>query len=78
MKEHVIMMYMKKFIGELVEVLTEEYDGEYVVGHTSNYLKVFLKGDYLLNKDYICKIEELKDNKLYAKVLSCENEKINI
>lgn len=35
--------YAKKFIGQEVEVLIEEYKNGYSIGHTSNYLKVKIK-----------------------------------
>ena len=35
--------YNKKYLGEIVEVLIEEKDGEYLKGHTANYLLVKVK-----------------------------------
>jgi len=70
--------YNKSFINKELIVLTEEYENDYIVGHTSNYLKIYIKGDYKLNKEYVCIISEFKNNKLYASVLSCENEKIKL
>ena len=35
--------YNKKYIGEVLEVLIEEKDGEYIKGHTKNYLIVKAK-----------------------------------
>ena len=63
------LAYLKKFLNKEVDVLTEEYEDSYIVGHTSNYLKVYLKGDYLLNKMY---------NYAYATVISCLESKTNI
>ncbi len=70
--------YLKKFLNKEVDVLTEEYEDSYIVGHTSNYLKVYLKGDYLLNKMYTCKITEINNNYAYATVISCLESKTNI
>ena len=70
--------YMNLFVGKEVEVLTEEYNNEFVVGHTSNYLKVFIRGDYKLNVNYKCIITKLENDCLYGKVLTCTKEKINI
>lgn len=70
--------YKEKFIGKSLEIITEEKIGEYIIGHTSNYLKVFIKGDYLLNNRYIVKIEKQENNNLYASVITCSNEKIII
>ena len=70
--------YNKKFIGETLEIITEEEVGDYIIGHTSNYLKVYIKGDYKLNSTYKVKIERLENNILYGQVSSCSNSKISI
>lgn len=70
--------YNKKFIGESLEIITEEKVGYYIVGHTSNYLRVLIKGDYMLNKTYLVKIEKEQDNNLYGTIISCVNDKIII
>lgn len=64
--------YMKKFIGKKVVVLTEEQDGEYIVGHTDNYLKVYLKGDYLLNKEYECILDKIEENHIIGTSITCK------
>ncbi|MCM1053608.1 MAG: tRNA (N(6)-L-threonylcarbamoyladenosine(37)-C(2))-methylthiotransferase MtaB [Ruminococcus sp.] len=63
--------YIEKFLNKEIEVLTEEYAGDYTVGHTSNYLKVYLKGELHLNSNYVVKITEIKDNNIYGEVLTC-------
>jgi len=65
------LIYMDSFIGKELEVLTEEYNGEYTVGHTSNYLKVYIQGDYKLNMNYKCKITKLENACLYGEALTC-------
>lgn len=70
--------YNKKFIGETLEIITEEEVGDYIIGHTSNYLKVYIKGDYKLNITYKVKIERLENNILYGQVSCCSNSKISI
>ena len=70
--------YNKKFIGETLEIITEEEVGDYIIGHTSNYLKVYIKGDYKLNSTYKVKIERSENNILYGQVSSCSNSKISI
>ena len=41
--------YKEKFIlnnvNKTLEFITEEYDGEYTLGYTENYIKVYLKGE---------------------------------
>lgn len=68
--------YNKKFINETLEIITEEYEEDFIVGHTSNYLKVYIKGDYKLNSVYKVKIEKYINNILYGKVVTCLNEEI--
>ena len=63
--------YIAKFLNKELEVLTEEYSGSYTVGHTSNYLKIYLTGEYLLNNKYLCKIEKIENNIGYASIISC-------
>lgn len=70
--------YNKKFIGETLEIITEEKVGDYIVGHTSNYLRVLIKGDYMLNNTYLIKIEKEENNNLYGTIISCVNDKIII
>ena len=38
--------YEKRFYGQHLDVLYERFDGEYNVGHTSNYLQIRQKSDY--------------------------------
>ena len=70
--------YDKKFIGSTMDVITEEYEGEYTVGFTSNYIKVYLKGEYKLNQVYACKLEHVENLLVYGSVISCLNEEINV
>ena len=50
--------YNKEYVGKIMEVLFEEKDGEYIKGHTSNYLIVKVK-DTNINK-YHNEIVEVK------------------
>jgi len=70
--------YLNQFLNKEVTVLTEEYVNLYTVGHTSNYLKVYLKGDYLLNNEYLCKITRIENNMVFAEVVTCLKEKISL
>ena len=70
--------YYSKFLGEELDVLTEEYEGEYTVGFTSNYIKVYLKGEYKLNQIYTCKLEKINKMNVYASVASCLKEESKI
>ncbi len=70
--------YLKKFIGKELDILTEEYVNDFTVGFTSNYIKVYLNGEYKLNQTYRCKINGIKNNIAYASLTSCLNEKITV
>lgn len=63
--------YLTKFLNTEVDVLTEEYleNKNLTVGHTSNYLKVYLEGKPELNTIYHCQIIKIKDNALFGKLL---------
>lgn len=57
--------YDESFIGDIVEVLFEQKKNEYWIGHTSNYLEVYLESDEdLTNVVKLCKIIKTKNNKL--------------
>ena len=70
--------YLEKFIQKELDVLTEEYVDNYTVGFTSNYIKVYLEGEYKLNQIYKCKINRIENNLAYASVIACLNEEINV
>ncbi len=70
--------YNKKFIGKDLEIITEERVNDYIIGHTSNYLKVLIRGDYMLNSIYCVKVTHIEENILYGTVISCSNTRISI
>jgi threonylcarbamoyladenosine tRNA methylthiotransferase MtaB len=45
------------YIGKEIEVLLEEKDGEYVKGHTTNYIMVYVKTDDIALENKIVKVE---------------------
>ncbi|MCM1131593.1 MAG: tRNA (N(6)-L-threonylcarbamoyladenosine(37)-C(2))-methylthiotransferase MtaB [Roseburia sp.] len=63
--------YANKFIGKTVEVIIEQIiDEQYMVGHSSNYLQVYLKkNEAYLKKNIKVKIEKMLSNKLYASIV---------
>ena len=63
--------YMKKFVGKEMDIIVETTELEgLMVGHTSNYLKVYCPFDEsLLTKQVLVKINEEKDGKLYGSVI---------
>ncbi len=70
--------YNAQFLGQKVEVLTESNEKNYTVGHTSNYLKVYLPGDYLLNTFYQVKITKITNNELIGEVIACQETEISL
>lgn len=52
--------YKQKFINKTVEVLFEQPEGDYIIGHTPNYLKVEVKGNMDL-ENQIKKVQILED-----------------
>lgn len=70
--------YDKEFIGKTLDVITEEYEGDYTTGLTSNYIKVYLKGEYKLNQIYECVIDEILDSKVYGHIVSCLKEENHV
>ena len=41
--EKMTLSYRQKLVGNTYDVLFEEREGEYCIGHTPNYVKVYLK-----------------------------------
>lgn len=68
--------YEKKFIGQDFDVLIEQKKGNYWVGHTSNYLEVYLlaKDSNLGNKIVHCTIDEIKNGLLYVSLKGEKND----
>ena len=60
--------YNQKYIGKDVEVLFEERDGDFIKGHTKNYIVVKLKtnSDELVNKITCVKVSEAKSDCLIS------------
>ena len=54
--------FLKKYIGEEVEVLFEQQEGEYTKGHTSNYIMVKVKEKNIENK--MIKVKIIGEDKL--------------
>ena len=47
----------QKYIGKEIEVLFEEQDGEYIKGHTTNYIMVYVKSEDKTLEDTIRKVK---------------------
>ena len=64
--------YINSQLNKTFHVLTEEIEGNYVVGYTENYLKVMLPKDTPLNKIVKARLFEYNNNTLKAEVLEVE------
>lgn len=70
--------YATNFLNQELEVLTEEYYQDYTIGHTSNYLKIYILGTHLLNAKYNCLITSIEGTNLYAKISTCVSAEISL
>lgn len=70
--------YEKQFIGKEFDVLIEQKKNNLWIGHTSNYLEVNIKNQIndLTNKIVKCKIDEIKNGKIFATIEGGKNENI--
>lgn len=61
--------FLDRYIGKEVYVLLEQEEGEYIKGHTSNYLVVKAKGKELENKMLRVKITSREGDELIGKIM---------
>lgn len=60
--------YNLQCVGNVVEVLFEEKDGEFYKGHTKNYIQVLVKGENLENEICTVLVKENKGNYLFGEL----------
>ena len=64
--------YYKRFLNTLVDIIIEEQIGDYLVGHSSNYLPVNIPYyPNLLGKKVTVLIQKIENDKIYGKLSSC-------
>lgn len=61
--------FLDRYVGKEVYVLFEQEEGDYIKGHTSNYLVVKAKGKELENKMLRVKITSREDDELIGKIM---------
>lgn len=63
--------YAKRFIGAIVDVIVEQkVDETYMVGHSSNYLQIYIKyKDSFLRKNVAVRIEKMINNQIYGTIV---------
>lgn len=59
--------YYNLFLHQNLNVLIEEYQDGYSVGHTSNYIKVHIKEKLNHNENYTVEITDIKGTMVYGK-----------
>ena len=73
------MAYHNSLIGNEAEVLTERIrssaDGVYTEGHSSEYVKVYIKGEFPLNKIIKVKLTEICKNGMIGSIIRNEELK---
>lgn len=60
--------YVSKFIGTVQSVIFEDMEGEYTVGYTPNYIKVWLHGDYC-GQSLSVRLASKKDGGTFAEIV---------
>ena len=62
--------YYDKFINHELDVIFEQKYGDYIIGHTSNFLQVIVKTDLdIIGKQLNVKLIKIIDNKLYGEII---------
>jgi threonylcarbamoyladenosine tRNA methylthiotransferase MtaB len=63
--------YAKKFIGSILDIIPEQETlGGMMMGHTSNFLQVFMPKDLdKIGKLYNVKITKIENGKIYGEIL---------
>ena len=63
------LAYRNSLLGSVQQVLFEEPDGAYFVGHTPNYVKVYVANNGLHNRILPVKIEKIHKDGLFGTVI---------
>jgi threonylcarbamoyladenosine tRNA methylthiotransferase MtaB len=64
------LSYAKKFLGKVLYMIAEEEKRGLICGYTQNYIKVYLEEKVELGKIYPIKITKIKEDKVFAFLLS--------
>ena len=60
------LAFRREMLGRVETVLFEEADGEFFIGHTGNYIKVYVKGKELHNQLLPVKLERIHDDGIFG------------
>ena len=61
--------YLEAMLGSVHQVLFEEIQGGFFVGHTSNYTKVYVAGENLHNEIRAVRLEKLYEDGIFGTIL---------
>ena len=62
--------YASLYIGKKLPMIIEQKSGNYMVGHTSNFLQIYLPYDEnLIKKEVIVEVKNLDNNKIFGQII---------
>ena len=62
--------YASLYIGKKLPMIIEQKSGHYMVGHTSNFLQIYLPYDEnLIKKEVIVEVKNLDNNKIFGQII---------
>lgn len=61
--------FLKKFINKTETIIIEEYKNGYFIGHTSNYIKVYVKEKVNLNEIYNVKLKNIYKDGILGNII---------
>ncbi len=70
--------FLEEKLGREAPVLFEEQEGEYYIGHTPDYIKVYARGEALHNKILPVRLEEIHSDGVKGSLCSAALQKIKI
>ena len=63
------MNYAKEYIGKKLPMIIEQKSGNYMVGHTSNFLQIYLPYDEkLIKKEVLVLVKNVDNNKIFGQI----------
>ena len=68
--EQMNLAYREAMLGTQQQVLFEEVQDGYFVGHAPNYMKIYIKGENLHNKVRTVLVEKIHKDGLFATEIS--------
>ena len=61
--------YANNYIGQKLNMIIEQKSGNYMVGHTSNFLQIYLPYDEkLVKKEVVVMVKKVDNNKIFGQI----------